>query len=350
MNLTEEKTQFQVDEYITAIVWSPDGTSFVVATADGEIVQITNDRDPWTPRNIQKANGLSINALAFSANGQYLAAAGQAGRLYLWEWGESLESFDFPGCWIETLSWHPSRSQLAFGIGKAVGIWNGETKKIETKLDFKKSSVLDLAWSQDGDRLAVAGNQMIHVYLTQNWSLEPSFSETSSACNTIAWAPEDAYFAAGCFDQSVLVYGQLLEGRLVNGQQQFGIDDPWRMSGFPVKVSQVAWSSRINPNTQEPILATVSGEGVVLWNRTEDNWAGTLAVTHEGRIQAIDWHPKKLQLIAAGKDGQISIWNVEDNLKAITTDIAWSTIAWSPTGHAFVTGSDRGIIQIWNGG
>ena len=278
---------FELDEYVTAIDWIPYGSGLAVAMACGEIVCLNENLDlPKFPlvrrtKSLREADGFSVDALEWSADGEYLAAAGQRGELYVWHERELIETLIYSG-WIDVLAWHPGRSLLAFGVGKMIHIWNAETKAIESNLELLESSVLALAWNSKGDRLMASGNRVVKCWDIQNWTAKPTIWELSAACGTIAWALEDRFFAAGCFDRTVLV------------ASEFGVEDPWRMSGFPEKVSLVAWSSVINPVTGSPILATVSGDGVVIWNWNGEGWDGSVVISGGGRINAITWQPGKL--------------------------------------------------------
>lgn len=286
---------FELDEYVTAIAWMPNGTGLVAATAHGEVVMFEDFDRPKSPlaktKIIKKKeeDGFSLDALEWSADGKYLVAAGQRGELYIWNEGELIETLIYSG-WIDVLAWHPGRSLLAFGVGKTIYIWNAETKAIESSLEQLKSSVLALAWNTKGDRLMASGNRIVKCWDVQNWTANPTIWDLSAACGSIAWAPEDRFFAAGCFDRTVLV------------ALEFGSEDPWRMSGFPEKISLLAWSSVINPITGCPMLATVSGDGVVIWNWNGEGWDGDIVVSEGSRINTIAWQPGKLSFAIGTKE------------------------------------------------
>jgi WD40 repeat protein len=287
-----ELSNFELDEYVTAIAWMPDGSGFVAATARGEIVCLNKNLDsPKSPliretKSLREADGFSIDGLEWSADGVFLAAAGQRGALYVWDGRELVTTLIYSG-WIDQLAWHPGRSLLAFGVGKMIYIWNAETETIESNLELLESSVLGLTWNAEGDRLMASGNRVMKCWNVENWNAEPEVWELSSACGTIAWAPKDLFFAAGCFDRTVIV------------ASEFGSEDPWRMSGFPEKVSWVAWSSVVNPATGCPMLAMVSGDGVVMWDWNGDGWDGTVVISGGGRINSIAWQPRSLVLAIA---------------------------------------------------
>jgi WD40 repeat protein len=282
-----ELSNFELDDYVTAIAWMPDGSGFAAATARGEIVYWNENLDPpKSPlsrgtKSLREADGFSIDALAFSENGQYLAAAGQSGKLYVWDGRELVATLIYSG-WIDQLAWHPGRSLLAFGVGKLIYIWNAETRTLESSLELLESSVLGLTWNAQGDRLMASGNRVVKCWDVENWNTAPQVWELSAACGSIDWALGDLFFAAGCFDRTVIV------------ASEFGSDNPWRMSGFPEKVSLVAWSSVMKPATDCPLLATVSGDGIVIWNWTGDGWDGNVITSGGGRINSIAWQPGSL--------------------------------------------------------
>ena len=287
----DELSNFELDDYVTAIAWMPDGFGFAAATARGEIVywneNLNSLKSPLVSplvrgtRSLRESDGFSIDALKWSADGVFLAAAGQRGALYVWDGRELVTTLIYSG-WIDQLAWHPGRSLLAFGVGKIIYIWNAETQILESSLELLESSVLGLTWNAQGDRLMASGNRVVKCWNVENWNTTPQVWELSAACGSIDWAPGDLFFAAGCFDRTVIV------------ASEFGSDNPWRMSGFPEKVSLVAWSSVMNPATECPLLATVSRDGIVIWNWTEEGWDGNIISSGGGRINSIAWQPGSL--------------------------------------------------------
>lgn len=71
--------QGTLSDYVTAVAWSPDG-QLAASSAAGEVVLWTEAT--LTP--LQVSTEQSIDCLAFSQDGQFLAAAGQDGRVKIW--------------------------------------------------------------------------------------------------------------------------------------------------------------------------------------------------------------------------------------------------------------------------
>ncbi len=150
----------QLSNYVTGLVWSPDGEWLAAASAVGEVVLIPAANVEGAIA-LRAADDQSISAVAFSANGQYLAASGQSGDATVWQVGESNCSVvlnqSYAGAWIDQLAWHSSQSYLAYAVGSQVQIWDIAQGKQLAELEFAGSSVLHLAWHPDQDLLAVSG-------------------------------------------------------------------------------------------------------------------------------------------------------------------------------------------------
>lgn len=127
--LFEQQWQGSLSEYVTAVVWSADGL-LAASSAAGEVVV-------WQDGNLVNllpADVASIDCLAFSSDGKFLAAGGQDGKVRVWSIasplirgirGGSLDliiTLDNAPSWVDKLSWSPTYNHLAFSLGRYVQI------------------------------------------------------------------------------------------------------------------------------------------------------------------------------------------------------------------------------------
>ena len=105
-SILELRAKETLSDYVTAIAWSPIGNLLVAASGAGE-VQVLNH---GVGILLVQPGAYSMDALAFSADGKWLAAGGQNGTITLWQ----VESGTFKladtldcGGWIDRLNWHP---------------------------------------------------------------------------------------------------------------------------------------------------------------------------------------------------------------------------------------------------
>jgi WD40 repeat protein len=358
-----------LNDYVTAIAWSPNQT-LAIASAAGEILLV----NPETQAEImlQEAKGESIDCLAFSSDGHYLAAGGQSGHLLIWHLtfpphsstpflvprrsandfvapSEPLREQDrhppihpptllsHPRTWIDRLTWHPTRNELAFSLGRYAQVWDAEAEEVATTVQFENSSILDLVWHPQGSHLIASGNHGVKIWPRDNWDADPEVREIAAASMAITLSPDGQYLASGNLDCTLLVW-------------PFDSDFPWRMRGFPGKVRQLAWSEVTVG--QAPLLASASGPNVIIWRKksnANDGWDPQVLDLHEQRVNAIAFQPGSTLLASAADDGQLCLWKKAQQVAQILEGApqGFSNLAWSPHGKWLAAGGQQGEWLVW---
>ena len=261
--------QSQLNDVVTEISWSPIGFSWAVSSAGGEIGWICEQPNESSKMLIlAEWTGESIDCLAFSPNGEWLAAGGQAGELLIWK-------IDDPtlapilihkiklNTWIEHLDWHPTLPHLSISYGAQVQTLDVVTAKAIITWTFDKSSVFDISWHPSGSHLAIAGYKGVEIwdYLHQPQTTAPSHKlNVETASIKIDWTADGRYLAAGNLDRSMTI---------LDWQNP---DDPWLLGGSPGKIRKLAW---LNGSIQ-PCLAVATGSAIALWDFVDENWVGQL--------------------------------------------------------------------------
>ena len=122
------------------------------------------------------------------------------------------------------------------------------------------------------------------------------------------------------------------------------------MQGFPGKVRQLAWSK---PTVKDaPLLASMSGEGIVVWTKAADpseGWIPQVLDAHEGMAQAISFQPDTLLLASAAEDGYLYLWQkarrIAQTLEGASA--GFSCLAWSTQGTMLAAGGSEGELFVW---
>lgn len=324
-------------EYITAIAWSPNGQTLAASSAAGEIVLW---RSPDRFQILQSPRQFSVDCLSFSHDSQFVAAGGQEGKLQIWHLpsGELRTTLENDPIWIDKLAWSPHCHQIAFSLGKSVGVWDVNRQNWVTILNFETSSILDLAWHPTNKHLAVGGYQGIKIWDSCNWENNPQILPIPSASQVIAWSFDGKYIASANLDRTITV-------------TEWGNPFPWLMQGFPGKIRALAWSSR--PTVLgEPLLAAASAETIVVWEKqvkSSDGWQSLMLEGHLDTVCAIDFYPDTLQLVSAAEDGRICLWHDAEQLTQTieASPGGVSCLTWQPQGQFLAIGGFDGELQIW---
>jgi len=332
----EEHYSGTLSDYVTAIAWSPDGTTLAATSADGEVVLWQNG-SLSTLQTTDK--GESVDCVAFSLDGQFLAVGGQDGRVKIWRESQLIATLENSPAWVDKLAWSPKSNLLALGLGRYVQVWDAETCAIVVTLNFDSSSVLGIDWRCDGQYLATGGYQGVKVWNCQDWNDDPYILHIPSASLAIAWSPNGKFLAAGNLDQTLTVV-------------EWNNPEPWVMRGFPGKIRQLAWSE---PTTQQgaPLLASCSVDGIVVWEKQADeslDWEGRVLTNHVDVISAIAFAPKSFLLASAAGDGWICLWQEAKQVSQILTGVSsgFSCLAWHPQGEQLAAGGGNGELVVWS--
>ena len=338
--------QANLSEYITAVAWSPNGL-LAASSAAGEVVVWQDGK----LLSLLPAGLASIDCLAFSSDGKFLAAGGQDGQVRVWSTISTLKkeekqkteikliaTLDNAPTWVDKLAWNPSCNHLAFSLGRYVQIWNADSQSVITTLPFANSSVLDLAWQPNGESIAIAGNGGVKIWSTSDWDDDPYLIDMPSASIVTTWSEDSKYIASGNLDNTLTVL-------------EYSNPNPWIMSGFPGKISHLNWSLQRSNNA--PLLAASSGECIAVWKKEaddKDGWNPEVLDLHDRKVKALEFHPHSLLLASAADDGWLCLWTKAKQVGQVLEGAkdGFSCLAWGKDGKFLAAGGQNGELIIWS--
>jgi len=337
--LFDRQWQGTLSEYVTAVAWSPDGQTLAASSAAGEVVLWTADL--LTP--LQESTDQSVDCLAFSRDGQFLAAGGQDGQVKIWrtdpKQSRLIATLENAPAWVDKLSWSPTSNQLAFCLGHHVQVWDADAGEVAATLNFEASSVLGISWRPDGQHLAVCGDQGAKVWQALTWDDDPDVLNLPTASIAIAWSPDSKYLASANLDNTLTVW-------------EWDYPDPWVMRGFPGKIRNLVWSEPVT-SVGASLLVVSSFEGIVVWEKHADltlGWESLVLDNHDGFVQAIAFQPRTFLLASAADDGRVCLWQKAKQVGQVLEGApeGFSCLAWHPQGHKLAAGGQNGELLIWS--
>ena len=348
---TIESTDFDLNwnnilsDYITVVNWSPDGSTLAISSAAGE-VKVFVENELIT---LQEVTNTSIDGMAFSTDGKFLAVGGQDGKVKIWNTSnyQLITTLENATAWVDKLAWSPCKNLLAFSLGRYVQVWDADIQEIVVTLNFDNSSVLSIDWSHDGKFLAIAGYQGVKIWRSDEWDEDPYLFSIPSATVAVAWSSDGKYIASGNMDRTICV---LETDFIVNAQQA----QPWLMRGFPGKIRHLAWS-KVTTSEKEPLLACSSAEGIVVWEKQDDassDWGATVLENHKNIVETIEFAPDNLMLASGGADGWLCLWKKAKKVTQVLqgANNGFSCVSWHPQGNKIAAGGKNGEVLIWSKG
>lgn len=313
----------ELDSYVAAIDWAPDGCSAAIAADDGTVG--TLDLGDGRFRSVTEHPGGAMS-VAWGHSG-VLASGGRDGRLAL-----DGDTADSGRHWIEQIAWRPDGGLLAVASGRRVEFWTPEGVLRDRSDDFP-ATVAGLAWHPKGIECAAAGYGGVRLLRANGAAIAQRLDFTGSVLE-LAFSPDGRRLAHGNQDASVHFW-DLRKARELE------------MTGYATKVRELAWS----PNGRW--LATGGGSAVTLWDFHRPRGpAGSRPLEldrHTDRVTALAFRPQGDLLASVGRDGLVLLWHPDhDDLPVGGTalDAAISALAWAPDGHHLAIGSADGTVAV----
>jgi len=339
----------------------------------------------------------AILAVAFSADGDLLAAGGASGNVHLWRARDSelLSICRGRGRWVWAVTFSPVGDLLASsGSDCVVHLWEltefsrdgsntGETGPIQHPLVGHTNTIFGLAFSPDGQRLASASaDQTIGLWdITSKQLIQMLLGHTATVY-AVAFSPDGQLLASASRDQTVRIW-QAATGaclQVLEAHQTpvvalcFSSDGQWLVTASVDNKVKV-WQIESNPSGNAPlaqlhhslandtveILAlALSPDGASIAtngpNATIRLWqcaTGKLIKTihgHTENVQALAFYPDGRTLVSGAWDQSARLWDVATGyplrtLQGYTNAIG--ALALSPDGQFLVSGNADATLCLW---
>lgn len=383
---------------VHAIAWSPDGKWIASASQAGVILVWRTDQHQKTFIKMESAQ-----SIAWSPDSKWIVSDSER-AVEAWDAdGGPFSSFSTTSSSsVLTVAWSPDGKRIAFGSQDGtVQVWpsDGLTPPFIYKghaafflfslfisSDAPERSILALAWSPDGTRLASSSQHgSFHIWNADDGDRSLKYKTFPAASfRSITWSPDGNYIA--CASQAGTVQGWVFDG----SEQPFNYgysgydsyesseDGSYGYSGYEYSsdpVLAVAWSpdgTRIACAYEAGYVKIwqVDGGGVLFTynghsmpkkkTRPGARKASISTRTSQAFVQspltpspilAVAWSPDSKRVASASQDGSVHIWNSDGSgipfiYRGHTATVR--SLMWSPDGRRMVSASDDGTIQVWS--
>ena len=373
----EVNTEIDAGAPVSDIKVSPDGRTLAIGRADGRIIVIDID-EPITRADNLFLSGGNLSVLAFSPNGNWLAAGSERGSAAAWRL-ESKKSITLPPhrAGILSMAFSPNSRFLITGgadnyaIGydiqieqeifrlphsdwvtdidfpaadsewfatasedARVRVWELGTAR-ERLVLFQDGPVRDVTISSDGHWIAATGDEeTIRVWSAYS-GVEMKQVPLKAQGVSVAFHPDDRLLVSG---------------------DEAGILATWDVSGMIAPVgtteySKQVWASKFTPTGDRLVAAEANWIRIIPEGNFSTLGAVPLASSVQGftgDIRALVISPDSQTIGFSTSTGEIFIQDVQTRRsRQVNTTNDVTAFAFSPDGTRFLTGSSQGILEAW---
>lgn len=235
--------------------------------------------------------------------------------------------------------------------------------KIVYSSGVQPGSLVGLAWSADGKRLAVAGNAMLYIWDATTGKNRITVPLSSPPGPALAWSPTSNLLAVTTQNNVIVVDGQTgktiatcspLAATAANAStgtaplvRQTPLGGGWNFGG-------IAWAP--NGKWIASTFTNLAGGVVQVWNPQTGKLAYTLATVPGYAMGNIAWSPDGAY-IAVMVNGQLSVWNVATRQVVFQQpgdqyqegqDITWQPGTDNLALSLGAVGGNKQEMDIWN--
>jgi dipeptidyl aminopeptidase/acylaminoacyl peptidase len=300
----EVKLLAPAKEIINAVALSPSGDVLAIGRHGEVELQSLPDR-----KTLHKLTGIrgSVNGVAFSRDGQFVAAAaGEAGlfgeaRLFKVADGSLVKEFQGHRDSLYSAAISPDGATLATGgYDNTIKLWNVADGKELRTLEGHNGAVFELAFRADGKVLASAsGDRTVKLWSVANGERLDTLKESTKELYALAFSPDGRRLAAAGVDNRIRVWQitpEAKEGTNPLLSSKFAHEMP---------VLRLVWSA-----DGKTIASSGEDQLVKLWNAEtmtiretlaeQSDWVSGLAINADGTT-----------VVAGRIDGSVEVYSLK---------------------------------------
>ncbi|MXV74300.1 sigma-70 family RNA polymerase sigma factor [Candidatus Poribacteria bacterium] len=358
-----------------AVVFSPDGQRFAVATGAGIWIY-----DAKTYREISLVTGHTrvVRAITFSPDGETLASGARDRTIKLW----NLETGDASTCighrgGVESVAFSPDGKMIVSGAeDSTVRLWRTENGENLATFAGHASRVFSVAFSSDRKTVASgAGDNTIKLWDVETKQNIATLIGHESVIFSVAFSPNGRILASGSQDDTVKLWhvetgrnlhtfkhrervfsvafspdGKVVAGGSYRGIKLWNIETGEEVSLLKGGARVISGSIAFSPDGKTLVSASADRFGgtrgtVMLWDVETGKDLATLH-GHTERIPDIAFSPDGTTVASALRDGTVKLWNVKTGENIHAYRGGSYAVVFSPDGKTLAARSWNNI-KLW---
>jgi serine/threonine protein kinase len=313
---------------------------------------------------------LDTYGLAWSPSGKYLAASDSSRtKVYVWTPldGKIVTTYTNKAAGFLTMAWSPDGQRIAVAsaaeMNKAattVFLWNAsDGKNILTYQGH--TGFYNMAWSADGKYIAAGEiDGQMRIWSTTDGKISHSFPwytgpDKDFGLKTMSWSPNGKYIAISSSgtDYPAVFHGikilQSTDGRSVAeadmGEQRFDIANYYTPDYIAWSHDSAYIAAYGNDQSFAQVWQASSGMSTLIYQGSQ------------GGVRGLAWSPDGTYIASTGQNGLqiIHVWNTKTGERVQSysvpmeggIDLPPAGIAWTPDGKYIAASSTDQKVRIW---
>lgn len=319
-----------LEDYVIDLAWTSDGQSIVAASADGP-VSVFNVAD-GAVAHVLPGDEDGTNAIAVHPTQPLLASGGQDGAVKFWDLvaGQAIASISMEAGWVDHLAWSADGQTLAAAAGRTLALFNPDGSLRHT-FDASPKTISAIAWQPAGGCLAAAYFGGVVLWDADDHIAQHEFAY-ANGIHALAWSADSRWLVSGNQDPSVHLW-------LPEKQDEF------HMSGYESKVKHISF------DRTGRWLATSGGREGCVWDCEGSGPEGRepAMLPHDTPMCAVAYQNQHGMVATAAQDGTVRLWSPERQqpLRAnVKLPHPATQFAWSPDDRYLAIGNEQGVVYV----
>ncbi|MGB7341078.1 MAG: TIR domain-containing protein [Phototrophicaceae bacterium] len=317
---------------VQALAFSPDGQT-LAAGDDNDLITLW-DVASSTLLYTLEGHSRGVNALDFSDDGTRLVSGASDETVIIWDVasGETIAIIEMPNR-VFAVDFQPDSHTIAIGTRDGIAhLWDTETNTEIRRFEGHLDDILDLTFTSDGTGLITASSdRQIILWNTETGSIIRTFLGHSRIIRSIAVSPDGEYLISGSDDRTMILW------RIDTGAALFDYTGMERIIDLAFAADSRTFVAI--DNTQTPIVWTaIAGSQLSYYD------------DYQFDVLDVAISPDSTLVASASASWQVHVINrlANDVFIFDAHQQSVNAVAFSPDGTQIASGDAGGIIYVWD--
>ncbi len=277
-----------------------------------------------------------IYSLAFSPDGQRLAAGTKENEIYVWRVSDRqplLWWVAHPGI-VRSVGFTPDGNLLASAGDSVLALWDAQDGRQTAILQGHKNDVMAMCLSPDGDFLASCSADLtVRLWDRRTGACLRTLHGHTDCVRSVCFSPDSSIVASGSEDKTV----RLWDSRTGACLHTF--------------YGHTGWIRSVCLSPDNKTLASGDNDGMVwLWDRHSGERLHVLQ-GHADVVRSVCFSPDGAFLASGSDDHTVRLWDSYTGqcLHTLRGHTSWvRCVCFSPDGAILASGSDDHTVRLWD--